>query len=715
MRERFKKILTSILIVGLLLTQGPTAYAFDFPTPPPAPTAPPAPTSAPTSPPAPTPPPAPWDPTPTPTPEPTEEPSQEQSTTEGVGSSESPPPTSTSNGSTSQITGESADGTVGGASIDTGDAANTGAIVTNVNTNSSATIGGDSPSGVGVINNSNGSDSVNSGSAAIVENNNTFQNNSATVGSDLNQSTTTGDNSASKNVGDSTITTGDANTSGTVITAVNTNVDGIMVAEFNVVDDHMGDIILDFSSGCISGCTGGDVLAKNSGNGSESTNTAGIDSLVNNNTFQTNDASVENNMTLVSDSGNNLTDNNTGGNSTIETGDANVAASALTFANNNLAGGVIYAVVNIFGDLIGNIILPEGALTPCCLGSASAANTGNGSGSTNDASINQSTNDTTYQFNNVDLTNNLILDTTSGGNDVNANTGGNSEITTGDTSIMAQVLNVANNNIVGGNFWLVIVNEAGRWIGRILGSPDGQNFGGSSDFEFLVNEFGEITVVNSGNGSGSTNTGTVDSTVSNTTVQTNTANIVNNLDLSANTGGNSASKNTGGDSIIKTGDANIIANIVNFVNNNITGTGRLFVTVVNVFGSWLGNFVGPGFEAESESSSDPGVGGAEVTTQSASQESQSSAGSQGSSTSTGQTSEAAKPPRVAGIFSINSGSDSGASQIAGISIPLPGAETAGDKKININLAWILVVLFPAGVISMIIRRRAFILKLIRRK
>ncbi|MFI5134113.1 MAG: hypothetical protein ACHQEB_07250, partial [Chitinophagales bacterium] len=43
-----------------------------------------------------------------------------------------------------------------------------------------------------------------------------------------------------------------------------------------------------------------------------------------------------------------------------------------------------------------------------------------------------------------------------------------------------------------------------------------------------------------------------------------------------------------------TGNAQIIANMVNFVNNNISGNGKLFVTVVNVFGSWMGDFITPG-------------------------------------------------------------------------------------------------------------------------
>ena len=84
-----------------------------------------------------------------------------------------------------------------------------------------------------------------------------------------------------------------------------------------------------------------------------------------------------------------------------------------------------------------------------------------------------------------------------------------------------------------------------------------------------------------------------------TTLQNNLAKIVTELNLSANTGQNIASQNTGGNSNIQTGDATIIATIVNFVNNNISGDSRLVVTVINVFGQWFGDFVPTG-EKKSE-------------------------------------------------------------------------------------------------------------------
>ena len=491
---------------------------------------------------------------------------------------------------------------VGDTKFKTGDATSTAGILANGNNNYSASPvdSGAGAVGASIINDGNGTNSNNNGSATIVNNNTTGQDNNASVNNNLNQATVTGNNTASNNVGDTTITTGDANTTGTIVTAVNTNVAGAMVSEFNINDDHIGDIVLDFAANCIAGCDGGSLLTQNSGNGSDSDNTADLDITNNNNTFQNNDATIGNDLVLAADSGDNTASANTGGDTKIETGDANVAANVLTFANNNLAGNVVYGVINIFGDLIGDIIFPESELNSTgtcstCGSDVTAKNVGNGTDSTNTADVNIENNDAVFQNNDADITNNLVFDATTGGNQTNANTGGNSTIDSGDAGVDVNVLNVVNNNLFGGNMWLVIVNEAGNWIGKLIGAPDGQNnFAGSAGTEFNVDQNGVITASNNGNGSESDNTASVSQTNNNNTTQNNKAEIVNNLNLSANTGYNKANDNTGGNSTIKTGDAEIVANLVNFVNNNIVGNGKLFVTVVNVFGSWMGDFVAPG-------------------------------------------------------------------------------------------------------------------------
>ncbi len=372
------------------------------------------------------------------------------------------------------------------------------------------------------------------------------------------------------------------------------------MAEFNIADDHVGDIVLDFEAGCVSNCGGDSLTAVNSGNGSDSTNTADVSSQTDNTTFQNNDAEVENNMVLSADSGNNTASQNTNGDSTIDTGDANVSANVLTFANNNISGNVVYTVVNIFGDLVGDIIMPDDYLnsgnncSTCQNSNTKAENSGNGADSVNNAAVAESETNNTFQTNDANIENNLIVDANTSGNSASKNTGGDSEITTGDSNINAKVVNVANSNVSDGNWWLVIVNDAGRWIGKIMGAPDGATLAGSEGTEFTVNDAGEIVAVNSGNGADSTNNSAVNQNTENTTIQSNTANIVNNVNISANTGGNQTSKNTGGNSSITTGDTNVVANMVNFVNNNISGKGKLFVTVINVFGTWVGDFVSPG-------------------------------------------------------------------------------------------------------------------------
>lgn len=750
MIKQLKKYLASVLCAGLVLAQVTPAIAIELPTPQPVPEAPSAPSAptAPTAPEAPSAPSAPSapgnmpDPTPeatetprptkTPNPTPTESAKQQASQAEepaadalGFESTAANPDSSTETG------GQSMDGAPD-PFITTGDATTTGVGITEANTNlgeglSSAVLGqADST----VINSGNGAGSSNNGSIGVSDTSETIQTNTANVTSGMSLESNTGNNSTSKNLGDSTIETGDANTSGTLITAVNTNVDGVMVAEFNVVDDQVGDLVLDFAANCVSGCATGDLTVKNQGNGANSENNGSIDSTSDNSTFQTNDATVANTMFLEADSGNNTADKNTGGDSNITTGDANVSASAVTFANNNIAGNVILGYVNIYGDLTGDIIFPEEMLENCCGAAATAANIKNGAGSGNVADVSQQSTDLTYQYNTAVIDNVLILDANTGANDANKNTGGNSAITTGDSSVNAQVLNVANTNIDGGNMWLVIVNEAGKWIGKLLGSPDGSNFAASEGTEFQVGENGEVTAVNGGNGAESQNSATINQTNTNTTVQTNTALVTNTLDLSANTGKNSTSKNTNGDNSIETGDATIVANIVNFVNNNISGGGKLFVTVINVFGNWLGDFVAPGTQKEaaaianSANTPPPGVGGSEVSTGNNSTISPTPVVSYGPENNVRDNEEADvtptptnKPQRVfattTGIGSTGDGGavlpaatfSSGDNNIANDVEVTPTPAVAGKKVLTINLAWLLI-LIPCAIIALAIRKIA---------
>ncbi|MBI4084641.1 MAG: hypothetical protein HY431_01925, partial [Candidatus Levybacteria bacterium] len=620
---------------------------------------------------------------------------------------------------------------VGDTEVETGDATNTAGILTTGNNNLTASPTGTCCGGsASVVTSGNGTDSSNDGSATIVNNNNTIQDNNAVVNNSLKQDTTTGQNNANDNVGSSSISSGDANTTGTIITSVNTNVDGAMISEFTIDDDHIGDIVLDFAASCIAGC-GGLLLAQNIGNGSDSDNNAALDITNNNDTFQNNDATIGNDLMLSSDSGNNSASRNTGGDSSIDTGDANVAANVLTFANNNLAGNVVYGVINIFGDLIGDIIFPESQLgAPCdgCANNIAAKNTGNGSGSDNEANVDLTNNENVFQNNDADIINNLVFDATTGGNQTNANTGGDASVQTGDASVDVNVLNVVNTNLIGGNMWLVFINEAGNWIGKLIGAPQGQNnFAGSAGTEFNVDQNGVITASNNGNGSGSDNTASASQTNNNNTKQNNNAEVINNLNLTANTGYNKANDNTGGNAMIKTGDAEIVANLVNFVNNNIVGNGKLFVTVVNVFGSWIGDFVAPGQHKQSKIENQQANNSEGNNNTGGSDEGSSSVTNNGSSkqkTSSSSHDDTDTDIRIEtsgegttsltsanGVLAASISEDTGNTGAQVLSMNT-FAKDAQAKKVKINLAW--VVLLVPLISLLIIGKKLFLGKMLPR-
>ena len=635
-------------------------------------------------------------------------------------------------------TGVSQNGQTGDTRVETGDATNTGAASNIGNTNAAAnangTAGGGAAGSVGIVNSNNGQNSQNNGSVVVVNDNTTNQSNTADLNNTLNQSSNSGNNSVSgNNNGNATIKTGDANTSGTIVNAVNTNVEGLMISEFNIEEDQNGDFVLDFAANCISGCeNAGSVYAKNSGNAQNSTNNADITTVNNNTTFQNNDAGIANNLILDANSGYNVGDGNNNGDTRIQTGDANIAANALTFANTNIAGNVVYGVVNIYGDLQGDILFPEElaamlaeGCTTCGSGDTTVTNSGNGQGSTNNASVRDTTNNQVFQNNDAVIDNVLDVKATTGDNKTSGNNKGDNTIITGDVDVMAQVLNVANTNILGGNMWLVLVNEAGRWVGKIMGAPEGSNMAASTGTEFTVDEKGDVTASNTNNGQNSTNNTAITNETNNTTVQTNNANVTNNLQLNANTGKNSASGNNGGNNTIETGDVNVVANIVNFVNNNIAGNGKLFVTVVNVFGSWMGDFVAPGQKQEpkpalaqqaeearggasagsSNNSNQPADSHQETNSSDANNDDEDSDAV--TTTYTGTTYRATV--RGGGTVGQAVGGNEGTAQVAGVSTGLDtsaGAfdvETAGKKKVKINLAMILFVL-PLFAVWMMLRK-----------
>jgi hypothetical protein len=614
-------------------------------------------------------------------------------------------------------TGQTSNGTVGDTILTTGDASNSTSIANTGNQN----ISGSNtccPQGATVVNSNNGANSTNTGSATLSNTDSLNQGNGAVIANNINSATITGDNSTSYNNGNSTLTTGDANTTGTIFNNINSNLAGVTVSEFNIEDDHRGDYVLDFAANCVANCGSSHTSVANINNGSGSTNTATFNTTNSDSTTQINNGTVINAMTLVANSGDNTASFNTGGDSSIVTGDANVAANVLNFINNNLSGNVLLGVVNIFGNLIGDIILPDNPCSTCSSSNTTVANTNNGSGSTNTALVTTNNTESQFQSNYATIENNLVFAANTGGNSTSFNTGGDSSVTTGSSNINAQVLNIANTNISSGDWWLVIVNKAGQWIGQILGAPEGATAAGSAGTQFVVDEYGQITAINANNGSNSVNLAAANSSNTSTLNQSNSAHIVNNINLSANTGNNTSSFNTGGDSSIVTGDAKIVANIINFVNNNIAGSGRLIVTFVNVFGSWIGDFVTPGQKKQhqtdqiataSEDNSDQlGRGGLEQqplnqSNSLASTEETNSQRVDSSNNSTPQNEHIASSTtpfrKTAGsgiILATSNSTDIPLSLVKGATSTNPKYVNSSRTKIKINLAWLVVIIPLTG-------------------
>lgn len=261
-------------------------------------------------------------------------------------------------------------------------------------------------------------------------------------------------------------------------------------------------------------------------------------------TTLTNEGSTESSTTetVSASTGGNDASGNSGG-STITTGNAAATGNTLNVVNVNVlnSNGFLLLLNSLFGN-IGSINLSDigtsaqnGTCTLCTPLQTTVSNEGA-----------------------VSITNDVVVRSSTGGNSANNN--GSSTVSTGDAYAAANVLNVANTNIVNSNYMMVVLNNAGSWNGNFV-LPNGDFFK-----NFLM-----------GNGTSLGNT-----TLSNDGLST----INNSVSVGADTGGNSANNN-GGNSLIQTGDAFAGANVYNQANQNLFG-GSSVILLFRVFGNWSG-------------------------------------------------------------------------------------------------------------------------------
>jgi len=368
----------------------------------------------------------------------------------------------------------------------------TGDIVIDYNTLAPAAGSG----GAASSNDTTGAGSANNASSELNNTNTILIDNLGNVINNYQIDANTGDNTADKNTGDGSITTGDANVVFNLINLLNNVFLGpgqLLLGVVNIFGNLSGDIVLQGLDGNNLALPAGTLSAGNSTTGADSLNNADANATNNTDIALANSAEVLNNVTLNATTGDNDADKNTGSGS-VSTGDVNAALKVTNVANTNTIGngGTIWMVLvnnlgtwdgQLFGgDASSGIYSPFFTFTINPDGSFSASNDTTGADSTNNAATTVS-NDTDIAINNTaTLTNNVTLDANTGGNSASKNTG-NGTIQTGDVNVAANIVNLLNNNFVGGRFILTIVNVFGSFLGNVR-----QETAGAADITVDPNE-----------------------------------------------------------------------------------------------------------------------------------------------------------------------------------------------------------------------------------
>ena len=288
---------------------------------------------------------------------------------------------------------------------------------------------------------------------------------------------------------------------------------------------------------------------------------AGIDGSANLLILNTNEAYVDLTAVASAVSGqNSATDN--GGNAVIQTGDSIASANIFNLVNLNIVGSnFLFGVINIFGSLTGNIIVPS----PYRFLEYLAQNNFFGQSDI----VNQ----------NYALMNSNVAAT--------ADSGSNQQIDekvqslqTGEAYSYASSINFANLNLLMSNWYFLLLNNFGIWSGTV----DSWENPASSSPQADASASYEL-----GGPSEPAVEGQSIANESNTSVlNKNTVEVNADVSASAISGQNQTLGNL--ISFIKTGKSIAIANLFNFLNTNIIGS-NFFMPIINLFGSWKGNLV----------------------------------------------------------------------------------------------------------------------------
>ena len=407
--------------------------------------------------------------------------------------------------------------------------------------------------------------------------------NSGVLGSAATSTAMTGENAAVGGEGTNLIVTGNAVSTANVINEVNTNIfnsDGLILF-LNQLFGHGIDLSTYDLSYFFVGGPGASPTVTDAGEPQCTLLTCLNSSTLN--VWNSNDAAVTNSVIVRSSTGDNLATST--GDATIDTGDAYAAANVVNLVNTNIINSsYLLLSYNNFGDLDDNITLPSADFFDQLFATGAATSSMNASTysveSNNYIELTGTTTATANTGENMASTSLEFLDASS------TEPSGSGVVETGDAYAAAHTYNQANTNNVGGTSVFMLFRVSGDWKGRIIGLPDGL-------IQTTIPD-GNDTIIQFVSGNGTT-TPTATQLLEEynsshfSAISTSSADIENNIDVTADTGNNEA-LTTYGTSTVNTGNAYASANVINLVNTNIVGQNWIFA-VFNIFGDLSGDIV----------------------------------------------------------------------------------------------------------------------------
>lgn len=381
-----------------------------------------------------------------------------------------------------------------------------------------------------------------------------------TMTNSLGSSAVAGNASVTGNTTGGNATSGNATAMANVINAIQTSsaLNGGDVATFvaNINGDVQGDLVIDPSQ--LQPASGSSMLAD--------------PNLTVNNQV---DGQITNTITLNANTGDAKVANNTTGGSATS-GNATAIADVINMLDSIVSAGKSFVgVININGNLTGNILMPQSFLDSLIASNAPSTTLALSPSAASNLGITNT--------NNLTTTNNIEANAATGHATVAGNTNAGNA-TTGDASTTVRVFNLTGSQVMAANCLLVFVNVSGTWVGVIMDAPAGST----------AAALGSGVTENDTNG-----------TIANTTNDA----ITNNILANAQSGDATVSHNTNGGSATS-GDARTAVNLLNMNEADFNLTGWFGVLFINVFGNWYGSFgtVQPSLAGSQSSGSDSTVG-----------------------------------------------------------------------------------------------------------